>query len=637
LGGNDFCIDVWVKTDGSTRANTETIFQKGGESGVSDLEYFLSMDVSGLLGFAIKVNGSTFYNINGTIAVDDQNWHHIAGVRSGSNLYLFVGGVYDGTDTPTGSILQDDDATLLVGAQPNTPSLITSFSGNIDEFRLLNGSDAISDANDPLYIPGVPTDGFTPPTAAYNPDYSTYFLDSSASAHDVTSNGDAQVSAVDPKFSENGLFDATGDYLSIPDSTDFDFGTADWCIDFWLRGPVSQPGSVAGVVGSRDSSDTGWGIYFVGGRDLRVAYGAAQVLADSGTYDTNTWTHYAIFRYGSTLYMMRDGNVVDSVAASGSYDGASSFAVGRYYVDVDNYYFEGRLDELRVSKGNARIDDSNDPLYISSGDPLDGFTPPTAPYDGSYPRSSRFSARSSALTFPVARFSARSDSLIPKFPESRFSARADSLALTYEARFSARASSNKYQQARFSARTRSFVQEGWQLWAYNVGTTVWTDLGFIDAEGSHTIVDAALADGDYEFEARPIHEHWVQSSGGTRTPVTISATPVSGAPTIDIFTGVNTGGVTTFDWEISGQADPGLYGFFHLWSSATTPVDTTGRQTTRSLYTEAQVYRRIHRQTTDLYWAIRYVEGSLEGPVTEIYVAKPVTGLEAPEGVFADV
>ena len=67
-------------------------------------------------------------------------------------------------------------------------------------------------------------------------DGATTFTDSSDTSHTVTANGNAQIDTDQSKFGgASGLFDGTGDYLSIPDSADWDFGTGDWTIDFLIR------------------------------------------------------------------------------------------------------------------------------------------------------------------------------------------------------------------------------------------------------------------------------------------------------------------------------------------------------------------------------------------------------------------
>ena len=75
-----------------------------------------------------------------------------------------------------------------------------------------------------LLIPSDTTDG------------STVFEDKSGIAHQITANGDVHHSTTQSKFGSSAIyFDGNGDYLSIPDSEDWNFGSGDFTIDFWVR------------------------------------------------------------------------------------------------------------------------------------------------------------------------------------------------------------------------------------------------------------------------------------------------------------------------------------------------------------------------------------------------------------------
>ena len=67
-------------------------------------------------------------------------------------------------------------------------------------------------------------------------DTSTTFIDSSRSHKTVTPNGNSQIDTAQSKFGgASSLFDGTGDYLSVPDSEDWNFGTGSFTFDFWVR------------------------------------------------------------------------------------------------------------------------------------------------------------------------------------------------------------------------------------------------------------------------------------------------------------------------------------------------------------------------------------------------------------------
>ena len=67
------------------------------------------------------------------------------------------------------------------------------------------------------------------------PDASTTFTDDGVTGHTITANGNAQIDTADKKFgAASGLFDGTGDYLTAPDHTDFDFSGGVFTIDFQI-------------------------------------------------------------------------------------------------------------------------------------------------------------------------------------------------------------------------------------------------------------------------------------------------------------------------------------------------------------------------------------------------------------------
>jgi hypothetical protein len=91
----------------------------------------------------------------------------------------------------------------------------------------------------------------------------TVFTDSSLAPHIITSTNTI-TSTTTPKFgTASAYFDGTGDYMSIPYSTDFDFGTDDITIDFWFRTP-QVPNSGSAVPGNNTPI---WGYCeYTGGR-----------------------------------------------------------------------------------------------------------------------------------------------------------------------------------------------------------------------------------------------------------------------------------------------------------------------------------------------------------------------------------
>jgi len=55
--------------------------------------------------------------------------------------------------------------------------------------------------------------------------------------------------------------DGSSDYLSIPDSTDWDFGTGDFTIDFWMKWPAHGATPYPRIIGQYLNEDNKWSVY----------------------------------------------------------------------------------------------------------------------------------------------------------------------------------------------------------------------------------------------------------------------------------------------------------------------------------------------------------------------------------------
>ena len=182
----------------------------------------------------------------------------------------------------------------------------------------------------------------------------------------VTAHGNAQIDTAQSKFGgASGLFDGTGDYLSTGNSADWNFGTGDFTIDFWVRRDGDN-NNYNGLVSGYDGS--GWVVYFSDADNKIRFYDGVAVRLLSGTIPNLTWTHITVVRNGNSLVMYVNGTSVATYDCTGATinSGGTGLVVGRQNTNVNDFYFKGWLDELRISKGVAR--------WTSN------FTPPTEPY-----------------------------------------------------------------------------------------------------------------------------------------------------------------------------------------------------------------------------------------------------------------
>jgi hypothetical protein len=196
---------------------------------------------------------------------------------------------------------------------------------------------------------------------------STTFTDSSLSPKTVSAFGNTQISTTQYKFGgASGYFDGTGDYLTIPDQADLQFGTGDFTIDFWFRYASGYPALIskgyntAGINGN-------WGIsinslYKISFDALDGTSGLQSVKGNTAL-SANTFYHIAIVRNSGTLKIYVNGVEDGSGAVSKSLVASTAvLIIGSNGVSNLNGY----MDELRISKGIAR--------WTSN------FTPPTSEY-----------------------------------------------------------------------------------------------------------------------------------------------------------------------------------------------------------------------------------------------------------------
>lgn len=199
------------------------------------------------------------------------------------------------------------------------------------------------------------------------PDGSTAIKDISAGAHTVTCNGDAQISTAQSKFGGSSIvFDGTGDYLSVGNHADWNFGTGDYTLELMVRRPVSQA-SFAGLFSGANSTGTsGWGIGFNGTTNcVYVGHSGALLVSSPNVLPANQWVHVAVVRSGASLVIYYDGvaQATYNIGAAAMNSGGEGLWIGHAPGAAS---FSGNLASLRISKGIARW--------------TGNFAPPARPY-----------------------------------------------------------------------------------------------------------------------------------------------------------------------------------------------------------------------------------------------------------------
>ena len=174
------------------------------------------------------------------------------------------------------------------------------------------------------------------------------------------------------KFGKAVTFDGSGDYISLNDSVDWDFGTGNFTIDFWANmSNTNQKSLFEQRVDDNNRFIVYYNSAYPGLVFLYQLAGTNKVYFHTLGAISTGWHHIAFIRDGSTIVTYVDGLVQTQVLDGGSYAGSMSgieapFVLGRTNSVAD---YSGLFDEFRISN-TARWT-----AAFSSSLPVSAYTP----------------------------------------------------------------------------------------------------------------------------------------------------------------------------------------------------------------------------------------------------------------------
>ena len=181
---------------------------------------------------------------------------------------------------------------------------------------------------------------------------------SSRSAHTITANGNVTNTRAVRKIGDSSIkFDGNGDYLSVPDSSDWDIGTGDFTMECWCNASNLETTTQVYL----------WDIRESGGNRLTCASNAAGtngIWPGTGwgnltgwAFPASTWFHVAVVRQSGTGRIYLDGVQKDTLGSwTTDFDGSWTFHIGDKYDNAADSEINGYLDEIRFSN-TCRYDD----------------------------------------------------------------------------------------------------------------------------------------------------------------------------------------------------------------------------------------------------------------------------------------
>lgn len=310
LGTGDFSFDTWIYFN-DTSSNQYIFIQRDDTNNYCGL----LMNAGTVFGFSAASAGVVLADYSAAVSLSAGTWYHFAMSRSGTNFYMFLNGQLLNLTVNTAiasNSLPDLTTTFCIGARFTPTPGGASMDGSLDEFRWSKGVCRW-------------TKTFVPPLKAYG----------------------------------------AGDYVSLLDSADWNYGSGDFTIEGWVYafntgGPVDMA-----IYSQDDGADTNKVvIYIKNDGSVRFHVISSSVAIADYTSSTNTitvgvWIHLAIVRSGTSLKIYKNGTDVTTTTttaiASGTLpDIAQPLEIGRRSISSGSNYYEGMMDEYRISKGTAR-------------------------------------------------------------------------------------------------------------------------------------------------------------------------------------------------------------------------------------------------------------------------------------------
>ena len=166
------------------------------------------------------------------------------------------------------------------------------------------------------------------------------------------------------------FFDGKEDHLYVSDHETFDLGEDDFTIDFWIY-PLDTNTKKQSLIGQYGMTDASWRIVLDPQKKLffDVSGEACGDLLSEKNLNLSSWSHVVYVRHNNLLSVFIDGQKSGESSCNGALINSQSILE----VGISSFagYFNGYLDEVRISKGIARWENK--------------FTPSKQPYDDQNP------------------------------------------------------------------------------------------------------------------------------------------------------------------------------------------------------------------------------------------------------------
>jgi hypothetical protein len=354
FGSQDFTVDCWVRRGTYSQGSDQSILTFYGDS-----TSLYALRIISAPTYVIKAqvhDGTTEYSLTNYYSQIPQMWSHLALVRSGTTIALYLDGVQIATQTVASNytLRKVQGGVFRIWCTAPFP---TNPLGLIGNMRVIIGK-------------ALWTAGFTPPRDVrlwrreatdqcklwWHGRYDSSVLRYAASTQ---STGKSYWNGYDGTQYNGEYYGEKGGIISAMEAP-FNPGTKDFTIEFWTICTYNSDNYTRGIFAhdAGGTSAVSWRFYVSNG------YLTATLYSESGnTYNMsdlnsislyNAWHHIAMTRRGSDLRLFIDGRLSGSASLSANTVMKSTAMYPLIFNSIEGYPYAGAVRDFRFLIGTAK-------------------------------------------------------------------------------------------------------------------------------------------------------------------------------------------------------------------------------------------------------------------------------------------
>jgi len=345
---SDFTFECWLYTNPSAYSGDQMLIGNAATNYAK-----LGINTSGQLFIDVSNVGVL---VTSSTSLNNNNWNHIAMVRSGTSAFIYLNGVRVASATKSTWVAGTASPGTYLAAGDSGGG---SYEGYISNIRFVYGTALYTNST---YT--VPTSSLTAISGtSLLTCQSNRFIDSSSNAYALTVSGSPSVQRFNPfgtstaystsVIGGSGYFDKSGDYLDGPTNSAFAFGTGDFTLSAWVyifNGTSAQIIWTNQTTSSASAPNIG---FFILNNKVCINNTNTAHSESTGTIANNSWNYVGVTKSSGTYTFYINGSASGTTSSIGNNDfteNACRIGYGNY---GSGFYFGGYITDLRVIKGSA--------------------------------------------------------------------------------------------------------------------------------------------------------------------------------------------------------------------------------------------------------------------------------------------